>query len=430
MKNLIKFLLSLLLLMTSTTHADSNQCTVFFAGAKGADAAYFKRSSEIAKKYPQFKSLLQDPQKYFNQASERFEAQKKKNSKNPYQFDFSEWGIPLFVDMNKMLESKKTELKEKATALENGLASRLLRKSQINDLKIGIEYYSKLQSEMKSIIESGKVDYKTVFELSYFTSRAVGLFDISALKLLNWRDRLLLKMDEFTEGHKNLSVQEEMDLYTLRKVEIFDKKSPISTWQAAANPFKDALFNKNQLETLILPTTADLDMDIFMHLLNSEIYIVGVAGTPIAADGYRRPGGLFLLHDFRHSSFMYYRNLLYSRKHDLNRDHVDKLARDMALHSEDLDHELQKMTDKSLVGAIRFYLFNQHHDGGYKYSVENYKENNAYHAPFILYVQMLIAGQPREFKSIKDIARARQWLENFWLKKIPDENALLKEIKR
>ena len=55
--------------------------------------------------------------------------------------------------------------------------------------------------------------------------------------------------------------------------------------------------------------------------------------------------------------------------------------------------------------------------------------NNAYHAPFILYMQMKLAGQKRGFSSMSDIGRAREWLRNFWLERVAAEQDLIKSLK-
>ena len=108
--------------------------------------------------------------------------------------------------------------------------------------------------------------------------------------------------------------------------------------------------------------------------------------------------------------------MLYREQHGMNRAQVDS--------------ELEKMEDRNLVAAILYYSFNQHHDGGYHLTPSNYLTNNAYHAPFILYAQLKLAGQASHgLNSIKDIARARRWVEEFWLERLPKEEALLKKFK-
>ena len=393
------------------------------------DVVYAQRNERMTKKYSQFKSLVSNPQKYFIMYSEKFQMQKKIDPANPYAFDFSEWGIPLFKEMQSLLVEKRMVLESHFEKMNSGKMSRYLNRKKIADLRLGLEYFDLLQKELAQHLQSGYVSYQTVFELSYFYSRAVGMFDISILKLLSAQEKLYLKVDVLTEGYENLTVRQEFDRYLNRNVVVFDKSTPIKTWEAASKPFVQALFNKDKLEILILPTVEPLDTDIFMHLLASEIYLIGVTTNPINADSYLRPGGLFMVHDYRHASFMYYRNKMYIDKHNLSREQVDKLSRMMSLYSEQLDHELQAMQDQDLATAIRFYLFNQHHDGGYDFHPSNYERNNAFHAPFILYVQLVLANQPREFKSMKDIGRARKWIEKFWLDRTAEEYRLLEEFK-
>jgi hypothetical protein len=426
MKNFLKLLF--LGFLFSPALSAAPLCDKLFHDAK--DEAYFARNERIAQKYPQFKELLSDPQKYFKKFSQRFEEQKKLDPNFPYEFDMSEWGLPLFVDMRSMLEKKKEVLTNRLDLLGDGWIIRWVQRKQIASLKKGIEYYDRLLRDLDFFLKKGSVTYSDVFEMSYFCSRALGFFDIHYLNMLNLRDRLIVNLDEFTEGYEKMTIEEEFNYYLKNNITLFSKKSPISTWQLAAQPFTDALFSPNHLEVLILPTTASLDTDIFMHLMSSEIYLVGVSDQPLAADGYRRPSGLFLMHDYRHSSFMYYRNLLYRQKRGLTRDQIDQLSRLMSLYAEQLDQELHEMNDPNLAAAIRFYLFNQHHDGGYHYAPSNYETNNAYHAPFILYVQLVIANQRPEFTSIQDIARARQWVEKFWLARVEEENRMIQKFQK
>lgn len=402
-------------------------CSSLFT-SEGA-SAYQSRGIKIVDKYPQFKDLLSNPQKYFKKMSGRFEMQKISDPAHLYDFDFSEWSLPLFQDMHRLLLIKRADVSNRIETLRANSVSAWLHRNKIAKAELGIVYFEQLLKELEAHLKNGKASYRETFELSYFYSRAAGLFDVETLKLLSLPERLTLKLDAYTEGFREQSVQEEYELYLQRKMILFDKNSPISTWQAAAEPFTNAIFNKNKFEVLILPTTEPLGNDIFMHLLSSEIYLIGVGTNPIAADGYFRPSGLFFLHDLRHASFMYYRTILYKQQHDLSREHIDELSLFMAEQIDQLDAELASMQDRDLVGAIQFYLFNQHHDGGYHFAPSNYLTNNAYHAPFILYIQMKLAGQKREFNSMKDIARAREWLKAFWIKRVAAEQELIQSFK-
>jgi hypothetical protein len=404
-------------------------CAEIFATPKMT--AYETQNLKLAKAYPKFKTMLSDPQKYFNDMTARFEIQKKLSPESPYDFEFSEWALPLFSEMHGLLTIKRAEVAGELSRMSSGQLGRLWNRKKIADIKVGLEFYDLLLQELESHQKKGFVTYRETFELSYFYSRASGLFDISVLKRLNLRDRLTLKLDEYTEGFEEQSVRDELERYRRRDLVLFDKKSPIATWQAAAKPFETAVFDKTKLEVLILPTTEALDRDIFIHLMSSEIYLVGVTTSPIAADGYLRPGSLFFMHDLRHSSFMYYRNLLYRQKYGLTRAQVDELSRMMAEYVEQFDAELTQIADRNLVGAIIYYSFNQHHEGGYHFSPANYQSNNAFHAPFILYAQMKMAGQNTHgFDSVKDIVRARKWVQDFWLKRVASEKLLLEKFEQ
>ncbi|MGZ3724402.1 MAG: hypothetical protein ACXWQQ_01295 [Pseudobdellovibrio sp.] len=392
-------------------------------------SAYEQRGQEIAAKYPAFKDVLLDPQKYFKQLTERFELQKNIDPEHPYDFDFSDWSTPLFTEMHKLLLEKKASLNKRLALMKSNSLRQWFNKEKIANVELGLEYFNEMQAELEHHIQSGKTSYRETFEIGYFYARMAGLFDVSVLKSVNLRDRILLNLDEYTEGYEKKSVQAELDLYHARQVQLFDRATPISTWQAASKPFEDAIFNKEKLEVIMLPTTEALGEDIFMHLLSTDIHLVAVGVEPIKADGYDRPSGLFFMHDLRHSSFMYYRTMLYKRQYELSREQLDVVSRYMAEQSSELDREIEKLTDRNLAGAIRFYLFNQHHDSGYQYAPSSYLVNNAYHAPFILYTQMLIAGQPRHFNSIFYIPKARKWVEDFWLKRLDAEEALIKSLK-
>jgi hypothetical protein len=397
----------------------------------GGDSAYERRNTKLAEKYPKFKTMLSDPQKYFNDITARFEAQKRITPENPYAFDFSDWAQPLFTEMHSLLVTKRADLAREYEKMNSGSFKQYWNGKKRGQVEIGLQFFDQLLTEIETHQSNGFVSYRDTFELSYFYSRASGLFDVSVFKLLNTTQRLAVKIDEYTEGYEQLSATQEFDRYLQRKVVLFDKKSPISTWEAASDPFQKAFFNKDKLELLVLPTTEFLGRDIFIHLMSSEIYLVGVTTMPVAADGYRRPGGLFFAHDLRHSSFMYYRNMLYRQQHGLTRSQIDELSRMMSEYVEQFEAELKAMEDRSLVSAIRYYSFNQHHEGGYHFSPINYQQNNAFHAPFILYAQMKMAGQKSHgLSSAKDIFRARKWVESFWLKRVSEENHLIQMFQK
>lgn len=394
--------------------------------------AYRITNEKMSNKYTNLKEVLEDPKKFMDDLKGKFAKQKLLTPNDPYRFDFSDYGLPVVKQLSDQISEKEEAFIKRLELLENTKASKYApnwakkifpnlvgKRKAIRDQKLALKYLREVDTELKSYLKNGSIDYRSLQEVGYFYSRIVGVFDA---KKLNVRDRIMLAIDRHLQGYKVISVSEEYDLYKKRQFTVFQKESPVDGFQESHHSFDDAFFNKDKFEMASLPIADHLGPDIFMRLLAHDIYLQGISLNPAAADGFVRPGGDFWLHDIRHSSAIFHKKKEYEQLHSITEEQAEVLSHKMDKWKIELDEERRSVPSKELRYAIGFFMFNHHHDRGVPMVPSSYLKENLDHVPYLLYAMLKISNQPLGFKNPhKTMTEAYAWLRDFWLKRLTEE---------
>jgi hypothetical protein len=380
------------------------------------DHAYEILNADIASQFeePALKWILNDPDQFMSEIEQRFEAQKALTPKTPYQFDYSEFGLPLLKDMEQQLATKLDQLR--ALKVKKESSAKI-----VHEIEVAINYLSDLAIEVDSHLVARKISYQDLYEISYFFSRAIGHFDARTQNIIQ---KLYLWSDNVLSGYEQYPIEKEYDLYKQRAFSVFTKQAKTGGFIRTADGFEEAFHDPNKLRLIIVPTNASLNRDIFMRLNHHNIYFIGVTDVPIAADGIDRPGGQFWNHDIRHSTVMFAKREAYFKSLNLSPAAEAALKRTMDVWYLELLDAIAKIQDPKLRDAVIFFQFNHHHEKGFALAPSTYKDPNPNKDPFLLYMMMETNKQKNSF-GIKYVKLSYQWLKTFWDARASEEQAFI-----
>jgi pimeloyl-ACP methyl ester carboxylesterase len=395
-------------------------------------AAYEKRNAALVAKYPHLAAVFTDPDAFLADVRQRFAEQKKVSPKHPYNFDFSDYGLPVLRDMSAALEKKIVELSA-------GKRKKLR------------EHLVALNEQVKSLLEDKRVTYRSLVELGRYVSRALGAFDLQKTGLKN---RLLINLDRLQLGYSEPNVASDESALFDNRFDVFDHKSAVPVLAAIEREFVADVFHPDELRMVMLPTMSPLGTEPFMRLLSHPIYFQGVTKDPIAADGFVRPGGDFWNHDWRHTASIYMIHKGYRVAHGLSDAQLQKLRKMADVWHYELAQMISELPDPNLRAAMRLLDFNICHDQGFprlpstwvhvreigeqlaqlKDDKGWYPTKDPLHAlePFtgpnvthLLYTLLKVSGQPLGFKGgRKAIFEALEVMRQFWASRLADEQAV------
>lgn len=392
-------------------------------------AAYDANNAEMAAKYPGMAVVLKDPDAFLAQTRERFNQQKAVNPEDPYSFDFSEYGIPFLGKLAPALDKEIAEVQSALTKLDGDQYCfpgwMTGRGMEIEDHKLGVAFLNDLKNEVAGHLDGGKISYRRLQEVSHFASHALGHFDHGKLSL---GQKIFLEVDRHIEGHEDVTIKTQYDRYKANDFTVFQAKAGSKGYARVEDRYVAGFENKEQLELINLPCMEELENDIFDRMMNHQIYIGGVTGDPIPADGFVRPGGDFWLHDIRHNSGIFVERKDYIERNNLDDNQVAKLDKRGELWYRELKEELAKLDDKPLKGAAEMVSFNFHHDRGHLMVPSNYLKDGAGPVPRALYAALRLSGQGEVYGVGKDMPNldvAHAWLQNFWLARLDQELEIL-----
>ena len=404
-------------------------------------AIYGKRNATQAKKNPFIAQVVKDPAAFLENMKERFEAQKVLTPQDPYSFEFGDYGIPVLEDIDQALDQEIVTLKQKqkleqfkgstnraallASASIHALAGLVGRDKpdRNQELETGLQYLNDLKADIGNHIEDGSVSYRRLNELSYFSARALGHFDREDLSFF---DRNFLRVDRHLLGFKSDSIETEYARYKDNDYRLFQKSAGDKGIELAAGVFEQSVFNNDKFELAALPVARSLGPGVFMQLLPHDIFLLGVSPEPEEADGFNRPGGDFYLHDARHSASIFAKRKIYEKEHNLSPQQIEKLEVMQSVWKQEMVEEKKKLEDKELSYAIGFLSFNHHHDRGIPQLPSSFIEDKHGGVADKLYFALKASGQPIGFKKpLRTLNKAYDWLQNFWLERLPQEEAIL-----
>jgi hypothetical protein len=391
-------------------------------------AAYEARNAKTARgKYPTLEKVLQDPDAFVQDMRGRFAAQKAKTPDTPYLFDVGDYATPVLKQMSEGLDAEIALLTKELKDLKaegQMLPDFLSRKDEMRrDLQLGIDHCKALKAEVSGHADKGELSYRRMQELSYHVSQALGVFDYDDLNL---RDRGFLLIDQYLMGVETPNIQELVRRYEANEFTVFQKDPNVEGFKMVQKPFEDAFLNTEEMEMVVLPTMEHLGPAPFMRLSSYDLFLVGVAADPVAADGFVRPGGDFWTHDIRHSSSIFGRRKMYEVEHQMSEPQVRKMQKKIDVWRAELDEARKAIPDKELRYAIGFFMFNYHHDRGYPMVPSSYKMDDVDHVSKLLYMMLKVSDQKIGFENpTKTLKKAYGWLREFWMDKLPEEQAIL-----
>jgi hypothetical protein len=429
---------------------------------------YKARGHGLASKYPNLETVFKYPDAWAADVRGRFAKQKALTPDRPYDFDFSDVGMPTLLTIQKFLRKETVTLTKKRAKTEGErkwyhrgwLAHPIDEK--IREYTVGLELLALLQTETDEIVASGTVTYIRMNELGYFCGRALGAFDEEGI---GFRDRQLLKIDRALQGLIPRTIDEDLKRYKENTFKIFDKMAfKISGFQKVQQIFDDGMFNKvgastlayrqstclafatkhspfipsflhsytlpyqDEMEMIVIPTCDHLNKQTFNRLLSYDIYLAGVTVGVFPADGFVRPGGDFWLHDIRHSSSMFGKRKMYEVKHKLTQEQRNKFKKAKDVWAYDLEQKYKALDDQNLAASISFFNFNFHHDRGYQEIPSSFTAEKRDYISSLLHHMLRISGQTAMIRfhgGLEQLDKAYDWLQKYWLARMPDEEAIL-----
>ncbi len=391
-----------------------------------------------AEKNPFLAEVMKDPGAFKKELESRFQRQKELTPEDPYQFEFGDYGVPVLKDLDEMLNLEIAELGEKrekglrGTGFRSGISAAF---GAIGDLfnpfkwfddpnkDQGIAYLKELQNEVQEHIEKDSISYRRLQELGHYSATALGHFDDEDLGL---RDRSMLVVDRYLLGKDRANIAEEQRRFQENDFALFRKDAGDRGIRRATATFEYDFFNPDRLEMVALPVARSLGPGIFMQLLPHDMFLLGITREPEEADGFNRPGGDFYLHDMRHASSIYTKRKIYEKEHNLSQPQKEKLEVMQSVWKKELTEERKKIESKEMRYAIGFLGFNHHHDRGVPQLPSSFLVEDPDTVCLWLYRALKISGQPTGFEKPKEtIKEAYNWLRDFWLERLPQEEAIL-----
>lgn len=401
-------------------------------------ALHVKANAKQAEQNAFIGQVLADPRAYKKDLEARFAAQKALTPDDPYQFEMKDFGIPVLQDLDGHLAAEIGKLEEKLGVRPREAAERSAVKAAFGaigdffnpfqwiadkDYTTGLKFLKELQSDIQGHVKDDSISYRRLQELASYSATALGHFDDEDLSL---RDRSLLLIDRHLLGKESGDIKEEYRRYQENDHKLFRREAGDQGIRWAQDNFVNDFFNKDEMKMVSLPVARSLGPGVFMQLLPHDMFLMGVAPEPEAADGFNRPGGDFFLHDMRHASSIYTKRKIYEKEHNLSDVQKEKLEVMQSVWKSEMNEEKKKIDSKELRYAIGFLGFNHHHDRGIPQLPSSFLAEDHGGVANKLYLALRVSDQPTGFKDPKaTIQQAYDWLQNFWLERLPQEEAIL-----
>jgi hypothetical protein len=388
----------------------------------------------LSERFPRLSFVLKDPDAFTNEMQKRFAEQRLKFPDKPYQFDYSEIGIPIVKDMRVSIGARISELEEIQKQLQEAaqnpsLLARLkskFGKYDLREIDTAIQYLKDLRKEAESYLAKDRISYQDTIEFASFYSRVIGHFQQRQSGVFA---RNFLRIDQYLDAYKPLSIEDEYAMYKNRDFSPFQRSIRLGAggYRVPGDRYAQAITDPSHLNVVLVPTNDELDYDVLLRLMSrKQISLVGVTHEPILADGFLRPGGDFWNHDLRHESAKYSEKINYMQAHRVDpvRERaLDRLTDEWYFQ---LEKSIARISDKDLREATRLLAFNFHHDRGFPMIPSVYlgwKRDGVSHA---LYAAMKVSGQGVSFgKPLQNFAKADRWLRAFWKEHQAEEDAFL-----
>jgi hypothetical protein len=269
-----------------------------------AEASELEQRALLASKYPTLGALFRDPEAFVDGLRLRFFTQKAVTPNDPYGFDFSDYSTPVLKQIDATLEM----------ALDDNDVARMRPSGDTQERREANGYLRILRSEVKNRLNNG-ITYRRMVELNYFVSLALGHFQA---REYNLRDKAMHVFDNALLSSPQLTIAEQRHRYETREFHALEGLSFDKDLKQHHEPFLRDIFHADEMKMVILPTMEYLELEPLMRLMPTNVFLVGVTGTPIPSDAAVRTSGDFWNHDLRHSSSTYTKLLWYAQRHEMS----------------------------------------------------------------------------------------------------------------
>ncbi len=393
---------------------------------------YRANNEKLANRYPNLRFVFKDPEAYVTEMRARFEKQKDITPEDPRLFDYPEAKPTIDFIKNDLIQFRQELIAELQIAKKSLVNKALLmglkkQSSKVKDLNKALRYVNRLDSEISDMLNSNRYPYINTVYMTYFYSRVRGYFQFKDLtsyyQVTKW-------IDMFMHGYRKKDMDTELSLFKNLDSPIVQVRSSriASEFRIAEVPFKKAFDNKDELEFIVIPSVYALGSSAFMHILPHSIHIIGATNSPIQADGFNRPGGLFWMHDVRHEADRFMKITGYSKTQSLNEKQHDLLKLYMHKWHNEVIALKNSFSDPNIKNAINHYHFYTHHDVGVPMIPSmflNHHENglSVYYA-FLFHKKN--ADQGPDFQHwVKSTQEAQRVLTKFWSDRLQIEKDIL-----
>lgn len=303
------------------------------------------------------------------------------------------------------------------------------RSNKVETITKVLQYVKKVQSDVDQMVKSNNYPYRDTVYTLYYYSRIRGIFQF---KELNTYHQVAKYIDMQMHGYRRLNIDAELSLYKSKGSPIVQVRSGkiAHEFRIAELPFKEAFEQTNQLDFVIIPSVYALGSSAFMHVLPHKIHFLGATNTPVPADGFKRPGGLFWMHDVRHEADRYMKVTAYKKAQNL----TPKQEKSLALLQQQWQADFLKLknseADHNVKAALEHYHFYTHHDVGVPLTpsmfLNHHKDGMSVYYAFLFHKQN--AKQDPGFTGwVENTRKAQAILEKFWTERLPIEKDLLKK---
>ncbi|WP_374073892.1 hypothetical protein [Bdellovibrio bacteriovorus] len=395
---------------------------------------YKERNNILAKRYPSLEFVFKDPEAFVKTMKQRFETQKQITPEDPRLFDFPEAAPTMKeirADLEKFRQELIVELQKEKGSFANKASHMLLgkRSGKVETTTKVLQYINKVQNDIDTMVNSNSYPYRDTVYTLYYYSRVRGFFQFKELGAYH---QVAKYIDMAMHGYRRLNIDAELRLYESKGSPIIQVRSGriAHEFRVAEVPFRDAFERKDSLEFVIIPSVYALGSSAFLHVLPHKIHFLGATNTPVPADGFNRPGGLFWMHDVRHEADRYMKVNAYQKAQNLTPKQEETLALLQQKWQADFLKMKNSVQDPNIKAALEHYHFYTHHDVGVPLTpsmfLNHHKDGMSVYYAFLWHKKN--AKQDPEFKDwFKSTKKAQEILTEFWTERLPLEKQLLQK---
>ncbi len=394
---------------------------------------------------PEVGIVVNNPDAFKAEINRRFREQKEAHPSAPLAFDFSEIGMIEIPVMLEKIEKKMEVFEDKKARLTTftGQMRAIFGGAEVprlrdiffpsklrREFELAIQYLRELNDILERHASDGRVAYDEFIALSHYYVRVMGLFDTFEM---SFQDRASLILERRIQGYKDFDMRIELDKFRGRNFEFVNRDSFLESYQESRAVFEGAYYAPQKMDELpyiLVPSHGHFGIDIFQFLMSKDIYLLGMTDEPIRADGFLRPAGLFMLHDYMHSALMWHWQRKWMQENGINEEQWARLSQASDMWQVQLKEHLLAIEDPQMRRTARRLAFNIHHEQGFPLMPSVFlTETKVNFTTRQLYFMEWIGGEtPWTYKTmVRELDEAFEIVKDFWLSKLDEERAILEQ---